>query len=126
MILTYYETRDNVRLVLSGEVGTYNSNKFGYTRTDVRKYERDASLIIMDSLKGYFPPGKWSSSNKTKDGNLDFIFYLSVLLKQAERQGKNGVTVLSDLCSFHHLEYGTQKLIAYEQHHYQKRMKEGT
>jgi hypothetical protein len=37
------------------------------------------------------------------------------LFKQAERQGKNGVTVLSDLISFHHLKYGTQKLVEYEQ-----------
>ena len=114
LILPYYETTDNVRLVLSGEVDTYNGNKFRYTRTDVHKYERDASLIIMDSLKGYFPPGN-SNSNNTKDGNLDFISYLGVLLKQAERQGKNGVTVLSDLASFHHLEYGSRKLVAYEQ-----------
>jgi hypothetical protein len=115
LILPYYETTDAVRLALSGEVDTYNSNKFGNSRTDVRKYERDASLIIMDSLKGYFPLGKWSSNDNTKDGNLDFISYLEVLLKQAERQGKNGVTVLSDLGSFHHLEYGTRKLVAYEQ-----------
>jgi hypothetical protein len=115
LILPYYETTDTVRLALSGEVDTYNINKFGYSRTDVRKYERDASLIIMDSLKGYFPLGKWSSNDNTKDGNLDFISYLEVLLKQAERQGKNDVTVLSDLGSFHHLEYGTRKLVAYEQ-----------
>jgi hypothetical protein len=115
LILPYYETTDNVRLVLSGEVDTYNSNKFGYSRTDVRKYERDASLIIMDSLKGYFPPGKRSSNDNAKYGNLDFISYLEVLLKQAERQGKNGVTVLSDLGSFHHLRYGTRRLVAYEQ-----------
>ena len=115
LILPYYETTDAVRLALSGEVDTYNGNKFGYSKTDVRKYERDASLIIMDSLKGYFPPGKWSSNDNTKDGNLDFISYLDVLIKQAERQGKNGVTVLSDLGSFHHLESGTRKLVEYEQ-----------
>jgi hypothetical protein len=114
LILPYYETADNVRLVLSGEVDTYNGNKFRYTRTDVHKYERDASLIIMDSLKGYFPRGNSCSNNDTKDGNLDFISYLGVLLKQAERQGKNGVIILSNLGSFHHLEYGTRKLVAYE------------
>jgi hypothetical protein len=115
LILPYYETTDTVRLALTGEGGTYNSNELEHSRTDVRKYEGDASLIIMDSLKGYFPPGKMSSSDNTKEGNLDFISYLDVLLKQAERQGKNGVTVLSDLGSFHHLEYGAQKLVAYEQ-----------
>jgi hypothetical protein len=41
--------------------------------------------------------------------------YLRILLKQAERQGKNGVTVLSDLGSFYHYNScGNQKLIEYE------------
>jgi MEDS: MEthanogen/methylotroph, DcmR Sensory domain len=115
LILPYYETTDTVRLALSGEVDTYNSNNFRYSRTDVSKHERDASLIIMDSLKGYFPSGKRSSNDNNKDGNLDFISYLDVSLKQAERQGKNGVRVLSDLGSVHHLEYGTRKLVEYEQ-----------
>ena len=69
------------------------------------KYEKEGSLIIMDSLRGYFP----------SEGQVVFIIimiaqrviwifmsYLEILLKQAERQRKNGVTVLSDLGSFYH------------------------
>jgi hypothetical protein len=119
LILPYYETMDTVRLALSG-ADTNGSNNFGYSGIDVSKYEKDGSLIIMDSLKGYFPPGKRSNDNNDNEdkpkGILDFISYLDVLLKQAERRGKNGVTVLSDLSSFHHHhEYGTQKLVEYEQ-----------
>jgi hypothetical protein len=48
-------------------------------------------------------------------GNLDFISYLKILQKKADRQGKNGVTVISDLGSFYHYNsYGNQKLIEYE------------
>jgi hypothetical protein len=119
LILPYYETTDMVGLALSGNTNTNYSNNFGYSGIDVHKYERDGSLIIMDSLKGYFPPEKRGSNNNKEgksEGNLDFISYLDVLLKQAERKGKNGVTVLSELGSFHHHnQYGTQKLVEYEQ-----------
>jgi MEDS: MEthanogen/methylotroph, DcmR Sensory domain len=119
LILPYYETTEMVRLALSGAADTDGSSNSSYSGIDVRKYERDGSLIIMDSLKGYFPSGKQSSNDNNEDrskGNLDFISFLDVLLKQAERRGKNGVTVLSDTGSFHHhREYGTQNLVEYEQ-----------
>jgi MEDS: MEthanogen/methylotroph, DcmR Sensory domain len=119
LILPYYETTDMVRLALSGNTNTDGSYNFGYSGIDVRKYERDGSLIIMDSLKGYFPVEKGGNNNNREsksDGNLEFIPYLDVLLKQAERQGKNGVTVLSDMGSFHHYnQHGAQRLVEYEQ-----------
>jgi hypothetical protein len=119
LILPYYETTDMIRLALSGAADTDGSSNSSYSGIDVRKHERDGSLIIMDSLKGYFPAGKQSSNDNNEDrskGNLDFISFLDILLKQAERRGKNGVTVLSDTGSFHHHhEYGTQKLVEYEQ-----------
>jgi hypothetical protein len=120
LILPYYETTDMVRLALSGDTDTGGSNNFGYSGLDVRKYERDGSLIIMDSLKGYFPPKQGGSNNNNKEdksnGNFNLISYLEVLLKQAERKGKNGVTVLSDMGSFHHHNvHGTHRLVEYEQ-----------
>jgi hypothetical protein len=74
LILPYYETTDMVRLALSGDTDTSCSNNFGYSGMDVRKYERDDSLIIMDSLKGYFSPKQEDSNNNKEDksnGNLD-------------------------------------------------------
>jgi hypothetical protein len=111
LILPYYETTEMVRLTLSGET-IYNkngNNPYGYSGIDVNKHEKEGSLIIMDSLKGYF----YSDSPK---GDLNLMSYLEILLKQAERQKKNGVAVLSDMGSFYHHNNrdGNLKLIEYE------------
>ena len=112
LVLPYYETPDTVRLVLSGRNGyDYDSstNPFEYSGIDVSKYEKEGSLMIIDSLKGYFPPEGQSR------GGLDFMSFIYILLKQAERRRKDGVTVLADLGSFyHHHKHGNQKLIEYE------------
>jgi hypothetical protein len=44
LILPYLETVDNVKRILSEDSANI----------DVRKYEKEQSLLIMDSLKGYF------------------------------------------------------------------------
>ena len=121
LILPYYETTEMVRLTLSGET-IYNENEnnpYGYSGIDVNKYEKEGSLIIMDSLKGYFySEGKSSFhiNNDSPKGDLNLMSYLEILLKQAERQKKNGVTVLSDKGSFYHHNNrdGNLKLIEYE------------
>ena len=120
LILPYYETTDMVRLVLSGANIYYNNNNnpFGYSGIDVSKYEKEGSLIIMDSLKGYFPSEEQNSYHDNNKWGLDFISFVGVLLKQAERRRKSGLTVLSDVGSFHHHHnhhnHGNQKLIEYE------------
>ena len=121
LILPYYETTDMVRLTLSGEAiySENGNNPFGYSGIDVNKYEKEDSLIIMDSLKGYFPAGGRSgvlNNNDNPKGDLDLMSYLEILLKHAERQKKNGVTVLSDMDSFYHHNNpdGNLKLIEYE------------
>jgi hypothetical protein len=123
LILPYYETTEMVRLTLSGET-IYNengrgNNPCGYSGIDVNKYEKEGSLIIMDSLKGYFPSkgkGNFHINNDSPKGDFGLMSYLEILLKQAERQKKNGVTVLSDMGSFyhHHNRDGNLKLIEYE------------
>ena len=121
LILPYYESTDMVRLALSGmdfycAKGNY---PFGYSGIDVHKYEKEGSLIIMDSLKGYFySEGKsgFHINNDSPKSDLNLMSYLEILLKQAERQKKNGVTVLSDMGSFYHHNNrdGNLKLIEYE------------
>jgi hypothetical protein len=121
LILPYYETTGMVRFTLSGET-IYNengNNPYGYSGIDVNKYEKEGSLIIMDSLKGYFySKGKsgFHINNDSPKGDLNLMSYLEILLKQAERQKKNGVTVLSDMGSFYHHNNrdGNLKLIEYE------------
>jgi hypothetical protein len=121
LILPYYETTGMVRLTLSGETIYYENgnNPYGYSGIDVNKYEKEGSLIIMDSLKGYFySEGKsgFHINNDSPKADLNLMSYLEILLKQAERQGKNGVTVLSDMGSFYHHNNrdGNLKLIEYE------------
>jgi hypothetical protein len=119
LILPYYETPDMVRFALSGASGNYAIND-RYPGIDVSKYEREGSLIIIDSIKGYFSSDDLISSRNDdipKKG-LDLPSYLDILLKQAERKRKTGVSVLSDLGSFYHYYHktnnGNNKLIEYE------------
>ena len=48
LILPYYETTGMVRRILSGE------NNNGGNIIDLRKYEKEGSFVIIDSVKAYF------------------------------------------------------------------------
>jgi hypothetical protein len=121
LILPYYETTDMVRLALSGmdfycDKGNY---PFGYSGIDVSKYEKEGSLMIKDSLEGYFPPeerSRFHNSNDLLQGEVGLMTFIDILLKHAERRRKAGITVLADMGSFHHHYYekGNQKLVEYE------------
>lgn len=122
VILPYYETTDMVRLVLSGS-NVYgddiSNNPVGYSGIDVSRYEKEGSLVIVDSLKGYFSSGQRqennSNSNNTSNKNMDFMTFLDVLLRHAERKRKDGVTVLADMGSFYlNSHKGSQELMRYE------------
>jgi hypothetical protein len=120
LILPYYETANKVRKTLSGgfvsllEEGngkdadandTNNSNSI----IDVGKHEKEGSLIIMDSLKGYF-----GSDNNYN--NTDLTEFVKQLVKKAESTGKKGVSVIADLGSFYHYHHSktADKLVEYE------------
>ena len=97
LILPYYETTEMVRSILSGE----NDNSIGGSIIDARKYEKEGSLVIIDSAKAYFG---------SDTGLMSFIGKLS---KQAQSSGKSGVSVIADLASFY-FHSGIDKLIEYE------------
>lgn len=126
LILPYYETTDMVRLVLSGndasdENNTY-TNLIGYSGIPVNKYEKEGSLIIIDSLIGHFgsyeeQKTNYQTSNNNTNNNMNMLAFLDVLIKHAERRRKHGVTVLSDMGSFYHnqvYDHRAQKLMLYE------------
>lgn len=122
LILPYYETTEMVRLVLSGS-NVYgddiSNNPVGYSGIDVSRHEKEGSLVIVDSLKGYFGSDQRqennSNSNNTSNKNMDFMTFLDVLLRHAERKRKNGVTVLADMGSFYlNSHKGSQELMRYE------------
>jgi hypothetical protein len=96
LILPYYETTEMVRNVLSGE-DKYNQG----STIDVRKYEKEGSLMIIDSVKAYFR------------SDTDLMSFIGSLLKQAQNSGKSGVSVIADLVSFY-FHNGIDKLIEYE------------
>jgi hypothetical protein len=123
LILPYYQSTDMIRHILSAEEeDKYNIN----SGIDVRKYEKEGSLIIVDSLKGYFyypqqqGDGVVGVHNDDDDNNnsnnIDLMSFVEVLLRHAERRHKDGVTILADMGSFYHYYYpnSTQRIINYE------------
>jgi hypothetical protein len=96
LILPYYETTEMVRNVLSGD----DKNNQGST-IDVRKYEKEGLLVIIDSVKAYFR------------SDTDLMSFIGSLSKQAQNSGKSGVSVIADLASFY-FHNGIDKLIEYE------------
>jgi hypothetical protein len=78
LVLPFLETVDNVRRILSE-----NS-----ANIDVRKYEKEQSLLIMDSLKSYFG---------LQNGLIPFV---RQTIEYANTSGKSGLSVLADMGSF--------------------------
>ena len=83
IILPYYETVDNVRRILSEDS----------TNIDVRKYEKEQSLLIIDSLKGYFG---------IQEGLMPFVRRTVEFAKTSGHA--DGVSALGDVASFFHLQ----------------------
>ena len=119
LLLPYYETANKVRKTLSegfvnvaesvgndADANNTNSNSI----IDVGKYEKEGSLIIMDSVKGYF------DSDNNNYNNTDLTEFVKQLVKKAESKGKNGVSVFADLGSFYHYHHSktADKLVEYE------------
>ena len=96
LILPYYETTETVRSVLSENHSSNEGNII-----DVRKYEKEGSLMIIDSAEAYF------------SSDTDLMSYVARLAKQAQTSGRNGISVIADLASFYYFNR-INKLIEYE------------
>ena len=80
IILPFYETVDGVRDVLTENCADI----------DIRAYEKQQSLIIVDSLKGY-------------SGSPEGIMpVLKQIVRFAKSSGKSGVSAFGDMGSFFH------------------------
>ena len=118
LILPYYETANNVRKTLSNSdfvnrgktTNSDSNNSNGSSVIDVRKYEKVGSLMIIDSVRGYF------DSDSNYDGEDRLMSFFKQLVKNAESLGKNGVSVIADLGSFYHHQStnATEKLFEHE------------
>ena len=129
LFLPYYETPDMVRHVLSGR-DTFENDKDGGSSSNrnvfssginVNKYEKEGSLVIVDSVKGLFGPENDNANiniHTNTNNTLDLMAFLNVLEKHAQKRRKNGVTVLADMGSFYHgglyYDHPYQKLVKYE------------
>jgi MEDS: MEthanogen/methylotroph, DcmR Sensory domain len=78
LVLPFYETADSVRQILSEDSACI----------DVRKKEKEQSLLIIDGLKGYFglPNGLMSFAKQ--------------LAEYAKTSGKNSVSIIGDMGPF--------------------------
>ena len=90
LILPHHETTDMVRYVL-----------FELAQIDVRKYEKQNSLLIIDSARAYFGT------------SIDVVSFVKSLVSYADQIGKNGVSVLADMGPFFHYNK-LDDLIEYE------------
>jgi hypothetical protein len=86
LIIPYYETDEMVRSVLSGE----SHNTIGGSIIDVREYEKEGSLIIIDSVKAYF------------GSDTVLMSFADKLAKEAQSSGKKGISIVADLASFYY------------------------
>lgn len=92
-IMPFYETENSVREILS---------KNQVVSPDVAKQE-EKSLIIVDSLRGYFDHDTAESIWKT----------IQERVKYAEKLGKKGISMLGDVGAFL-FKQRTQTLLEYE------------
>jgi hypothetical protein len=69
LILPHHETTDMVRYVL-----------FELAKVDVRKYELQNCLLIMNSARAYF------------GSSIDLISFVNSLVNYADQMGRNGVS----------------------------------
>jgi hypothetical protein len=92
IILPFYETVNDVRRIMS-------EDGLGIS---VRRYEKEQSLLIMDSLKAYFG---------LKSGLIPF---LNQTVEYAKKSGKDGVTVIGDMGSFFYSQNANSNLLQYE------------
>jgi hypothetical protein len=95
LLLPHYETTDTVRRSLRGNE---------YASIDVRKYEKQGFLVIIDSVRAYFC-------------STSIITFVERLVKHAQKLGKNGVTAIADMGSFFQFIYHENKknnIIEYE------------
>lgn len=91
IVLPFFETVDTVRRILSEDGANI----------DVRKYEKEQSIVIIDSLKGYFG---------SPQGLLPFV---KQTVGYAKSSDKSGVSVLGDMASFFYYQK-KEGLLQYE------------
>lgn len=90
LMLPHYENVECVKQVL------------GELEIDVQKRQAEGSLVILDSVKGFFGP------------DIDnFFSFIKILQQRIEAMSKEGLAVVVDMGSFYHLRKMSE-MMAYE------------
>ena len=92
ILLPFYETVNDVRRILLEDSACI----------DVRKYEKEQSLLIADSLKMYL-----GSQDK-------FMPFVKQIVEYAKKSGKDGVTVMGDSGAFFYSQSYKGNLLQHE------------
>jgi len=90
LVNPFYETTDSLKQLLSQ----------GHPSLDVSKHEKEKSLIVIDSLEEYF-------------GKRPDMPFKRNLASQAEKIGKNGLSILGDIGAYPH-KSKSKDLVNYE------------
>jgi hypothetical protein len=123
LFLSYYDTPDMVRLVLSGKNsvnGNIKGNYVGYSGIDLEKYEKDGALIIRDSLKAHIDTFRetrrlqHNANDQIK--NMNLTTFLRILTRHAARRQKYGITIFLDMGLFYHgqIDHRIERLERFE------------
>lgn len=112
LLLPFYDTVNGIRYALKRKAGI-----------NVEKYEKEGSIVIVDSLKAYssFSPSssvlKPSSPPSSPASNYTKYYYIlhlfRSLLERANHLGKRGIAVIADMGPFYLLDK-VDELVRYE------------
>jgi hypothetical protein len=103
LLLPFYETTESVRKILSTSDDVspgFCDNRLSIL--DIRKHEKEGSLVIVDSKKAYF-------GSKT----VDIKVFVGMLIEHAKHSKKTGVCVIADMGAFFYLNK-IQELLKHE------------
>ncbi len=101
LLLPFYETTESVRKILSTSDDLSCDDRV--SSLDIRKHEKEGSLVIVDSKKAYF------GSNTV----VEIKVFVGMLLEHAKHSGKTGVCVIADMGAFFYFNK-IQELIEHE------------
>jgi hypothetical protein len=97
LVLTYYDYPTIFRQILESD-----SKKNG-SHTDIERYLREGSLVIVDSLMTYFNPVQNNQTNNNVS-KTNFLSLIRMLLNHGVKNNKKGITIFSDMGSFFHYD----------------------
>ncbi len=94
LVLTYYDHPSIIRQVMTDDENNNDGS------TDLQRYIRDGSLVILDSLMSKEPQHNDESIKK-----LNFLSLIRILLNHGIKNNKNGVNIFLDMGVFFHFGY---------------------